>query len=65
MDVFAAVAALSWDELRPHILDVPLDDVRLHLLSLEGLLKTKSGVHPKDRMDAAAIASAIEELKRR
>lgn len=64
VDVFAAVAGLSWGELHPYIQEIPLDEVRLRVLSLEGLLKTKSGAHPKDRMDAAAISSAIEELNR-
>jgi hypothetical protein len=33
------------------------------VLSLEGLLKTKSGARPKDQLDAAAITRALEELR--
>jgi hypothetical protein len=39
--------------------------VRLRVLSLEGLLKTKSGARPKDQMDAAVIARALEQLGRK
>jgi len=64
VDVLPMAAGLSWDDLRPYVQEVLLDDVRLRVLSLEGLLKTKSGVRPKDRMDAAAIAHAIQVLGR-
>jgi hypothetical protein len=45
--------------------DIELEGVRLRVLSLEGLLKTKSGARPKDQLDAAAIARALEQLGRR
>ena len=44
--------------------DVVLDGVRVRVLSLEGLLKTKSGVRPKDQIDAAAITRALAELRK-
>jgi hypothetical protein len=34
------------------------------VLDLEGLLKTKQGVRPKDQMDAAVIAEALRRLKK-
>lgn len=52
----------TWEELRPFIEEVTLEGERVRVLSLEGLLKTKSGARPKDQADAAAIARALEEL---
>ena len=65
VDVLPAAAGLAWRELRGYVQDVELEGVRLRVLSLEGLLKTKGGDRPKDRMDAAVIARALEELGRR
>lgn len=64
VDVLPSAAGVPWSELRPFIGEIVLDGVRLRVLSLEGLLKTKSGARPKDRMDAEAIARALEKLVR-
>jgi predicted nucleotidyltransferase len=64
VDVMPAAAGLSWEELQPFIEEVVLDGVRLRVLSLEGLLKTKQGARPKDQADAAAIARALKQLGR-
>ncbi len=65
VDVLPAAAGLSWEALRAHVQTIDLEGVRLRVLSLEGLLKTKSGARPKDQMDAAAIARALEQLGRK
>jgi len=65
VDVLPGAAGLSWEELEPYIEEVELDGVRLRVLSLEGLLKTKQGARPKDQADAAAIARALGALGRR
>ena len=62
VDVLPAAAGVPWEALREYIQDVVLDGVRVRVLSLEGLLKTKSGVRPKDQIDAAAITRALAEL---
>jgi hypothetical protein len=62
VDVMPSIAGLSWDEMKPHITSTRIDDVVIRLLDLQGLLKTKQGARPKDRMDAAVIAAAIEKL---
>ena len=64
VDVLPAAAGVPWEALRADIEVVELDGVRLRVLSLEGLLKTKSGDRPKDRMDAEAIARALQALGR-
>ena len=64
VDVLPSAAGVPWEALREHVQDVELDGVRLRVLSLEGLLKTKTGARPKDQMDAAAIKRALEELGR-
>ncbi len=65
VDVLPAAAGVPWEALRAYIEEVELEGVRLRVLSLEGLLKTKTGDRPKDRMDAEAIARALEALGRR
>jgi len=65
VDVLPAAAGVPWAELRRYIQDVNLDGVRVRVLSLEGLLRTKSGARPKDQLDAAAITRALEQLGRR
>ena len=65
VDVLPAAAGVPWQALRAYIEVVELEGVRLRVLSLEGLVKTKAGERPKDRMDAEAIARALEALGRR
>lgn len=65
VDVMPAAAGLSWAQLERFIEEIQLDGVRVRVLSLEGLLKTKQGARPKDQADAAAIARALDELGRR
>jgi predicted nucleotidyltransferase len=65
VDVLPSAAGVTWRELRPFVELVEIEGVRVRVLSLEGLLKTKSGARPKDQMDAQAIRRALEELKRK
>jgi hypothetical protein len=65
IDVMPSVAGLSWETLTPHITTVDIDGQPLRVLDLPGLLKTKQGLRPKDQMDAAVIAAAIEALAKR
>jgi hypothetical protein len=65
IDVLPAAAGVGWDELKPFIEEIDLDGERLNVLTLEGLLKTKSGSRPKDQADARAIVNALEILGRR
>ena len=62
IDVMPSIAGLSWEEMKPHIASTKIDDVVVRLLDLRGLLKTKQGARPKDQMDAAVIAAALEKL---
>jgi hypothetical protein len=63
VDVMPSIAGLSWEEMRPHITTMMIDDVAVRVLDLEGLLKTKQGPRPKDQMDAAVIAEALRRLR--
>jgi hypothetical protein len=65
VDVLPAAAGVPWEALRPYVQTIAIDDVNLHVLSLEGLLKTKTGARPKDQMDAAVIVQALEKIGRR
>jgi hypothetical protein len=64
IDVLPSIAGLSWEEMRPHITTMMIDEVAIRVLDLEGLLKTKQGVRPKDQMDAAVITEALRRLKK-
>jgi hypothetical protein len=63
VDVMPSIAGLSWEEMQPHVTSTSIDGVNVQLLDLSGLLKTKQGVRPKDQMDAAVIAAALEKLR--
>ena len=63
VDVMPSVAGLSWKDLQAHIMVMAIDDVPVRVLDLPGLLKTKQGVRPKDQMDAAVIAAALQALE--
>ena len=62
IDVMPSIAGLSWDEMKQHIVTREIDDVVIRMLDLPGLLKTKQGARPKDQMDAAVIAAALDRL---
>lgn len=62
VDVMPSIAGLTWDEMRPHVVSMMIDDVPIRVLDLPGLLKTKQGLRPKDQMDAAVIAEALRRL---
>jgi hypothetical protein len=65
VDVLPSVAGQSWEQMLPHIITREIDGVPLRLLDLEGLLKTKQGVRPKDQLDASIIRAALERLGRK
>ena len=65
VDVLPSVAGLSWEQMVPHIITQEIDGVPLRLLDLEGLLKTKQGVRPKDQLDASIIRAALERQGRK
>jgi hypothetical protein len=62
VDVMPSIAGLGWEEMKPHVMSMNIDDVAIRLLDLPGLLKTKQGARPKDQMDAAVIAAAIKKM---
>lgn len=64
VDVLPSAAGHGWDELKRHIVERDIDGMRVKVLDLEGLLKTKEVARPKDQADAEAIRRAIELLKR-
>jgi predicted nucleotidyltransferase len=64
VDVLPAACGVPWEALRDFIEQVDIDGVPIRILSLEGLLRTKSGARPKDQADAAAIRRALAALGR-
>ena len=65
VDVMPSVCGHSWEALRPHITTIDIDGQPIKILDLPGLLKTKQGLRPKDQMDAAVIAAAIDRLAKK
>ena len=62
IDVMPSIAGHSWLEMKSHIMEESVDGVSVRFLDLEGLLKTKQGLRPKDKADAEMIAAALQEL---
>lgn len=63
IDIMPSIAGHSWDEMKQYIQIIDLDGVPLRVLNLEGLLLTKQGQRPKDRMDASILTQALAILK--
>ena len=63
VDVLGSVCGLTWDDLKAYRTSLTVDDVMIPTLNLEGLLLTKQGMRPKDRMDAAILQRALEVLR--
>jgi hypothetical protein len=57
-----SIAGLSWNDMKQHVVPTKIDDTTVRVLDLRGLLKTKQGSRPKDEMDRAVIAAALERL---
>lgn len=63
VDVMSRAGGRSWQELQSHVTYRVIDDVKIPVLNLEGLLLTKQGAQPKDQMDASFIAAALEATR--
>jgi hypothetical protein len=63
VDIMPSIAGLSWNDMLPHITRIAIDGQSIRLLDLAGLLKTKQGARPKDKMDAQIIQAALAALK--
>ncbi|WP_437302143.1 nucleotidyl transferase AbiEii/AbiGii toxin family protein [Sorangium sp. So ce388] len=63
IDVMPSACGHAWAELEPYVEERLIDGVRLRVLGLEGLLKTKEGMRDKDRADAAVLRAALDALR--
>jgi hypothetical protein len=52
----------GFGELEGHISWLELEGERVPVLDLEGLLKTKQGLRPKDQADADVLRAALQRL---
>jgi len=64
VDVMPSACGHGWAELAPFIEERVIDGVRVRVLGLAGLLKTKEGMRDKDRADAAVLRAALDALSR-
>ena len=64
VDVMPSACGHPWDELKPYITEIVIDDVRVRVLGIEGLALTKQGMRDKDRADLRVLREAIAKLKR-
>ena len=62
VDILASAAGYAWSELKQHIVERDIDGIRVKVLDLPGLLKTKEVPRPKDQADAELIRRAIDLL---
>ena len=63
IDVMPSIAGYSWAQMKPHVIQRDIDGVEVPLLDLQGLLKTKQGLRPKDQMDAKVLSEALRRLE--
>ena len=63
VDVMPSIAGLTWTDMQPHVTTIDVGGSAVRVLDLEGLLKTKQGVRPKDQMDAAVLRAALEKRR--
>jgi len=62
IDVMPSACGLGWAELEHLVEERDVDGVRIRVLGLRGLLKTKEGMRDKDRADAHVLRAAIEAI---
>lgn len=55
----------TYESLKSHIVTQEMEGFSVHLLDLEGLLKTKISVRPKDQQDAAIIRKMLDQERER
>ena len=65
VDVMPSVAGVAFSELERHAETMLLDEVPVPVLGLEGLLKTKQGLRPKDQADAVVLQRAINAMMKK
>ena len=59
VDILPSVAGIPFAELEKHIQWSRIEDERIPVLDLQGLLLTKQGLRPKDQADARVLQAAI------
>lgn len=62
IDILPAVCGVGFAELEGHMTWLELEGERVPVLDLEGLLKTKQGLRPKDQADANVLRAALRRL---
>ena len=63
IDVMPSACGHPWNELKPHIEEIVIDNVPVKVLGLEGLALTKEGMREKDQADLRVLRGAIARLK--
>jgi len=64
VDIMLNAGGETFDTLKQHAETVDLDDLPVHTVNLEGLLRTKQSMRDKDIADRAVIEQALEALGR-
>ena len=55
IDLLFSANGETYDSLRTHIRELRLDDVEIHVLNIDGLLKTKTDYREKDVLDKQVL----------
>lgn len=63
IDIMPSACGHDWTELRAFIEERVIGGVRIPVLGLEGLLRTKEGARDKDRADASVLRAALARIR--
>ena len=62
VDLLPSVAGISYEELEQYAINMELEEGPIKVLNLEGILRTKQGVRPKDIADRQLIERVLARL---
>ncbi len=64
VDLMSEACGKSFSDLEPYIEEVKMEGISLPYLSVEGLLKTKQGIRPKDVQDRQYLEQLLAKKKK-
>jgi hypothetical protein len=65
VDILPSVSGISYQELNKHRQVINVNNTEIPILSLQGLIKTKQGVRPKDQADLLILQKAVENIRKK
>ena len=62
VDLLFAANGHTLEDVRPHIVSLPVDGINVRVLNIDGLLKTKTDYREKDILDKAVLKKLRDAL---